>query len=47
MCLPCFIHLVDWFGRYLVNPEGKFMQRWDAVTTSALIFTAVVTPYEV
>ena len=33
--------------RYLVNPEGKFMQKWDAVTTAALLFTAVITPYEV
>jgi len=32
---------------YLVNPEGKFMQRWDFVTTIALLFTAVITPYEV
>jgi potassium voltage-gated channel Eag-related subfamily H protein 7 len=35
---------VPWF---LIHPEGGFMQRWDGVTTLALLFTAVVTPFEV
>lgn len=33
--------------RYLINPDGKKMQFWDAVTTTALVFTAIVTPFEV
>mmetsp|Transcript_23006 Transcript_23006/g.51880 ORF Transcript_23006/g.51880 Transcript_23006/m.51880 type:complete len:641 (+) Transcript_23006:272-2194(+) len=32
---------------YLINPDGNFMQKWDSVTTLALLFTAIVTPYEV
>lgn len=32
---------------YLINPDGAMMQRWDAVTTVALVFTAIVTPFEV
>ena len=32
---------------YILNPEAKGMGTWDAVTTTALIFTAVVTPVEV
>jgi len=32
---------------YLIMPETKWMQRWDMVTFFALIFTALVTPYEV
>jgi len=35
---------VPWF---LIEPEGPFMQRWDTVTALALLFTAVVTPFEV
>lgn len=34
-------------GKGLVNPRSKFMQYWDFVTLSALLFTATVTPYEV
>ena len=33
----------DW----LIMPESKLMQKWDMVTINALLFTAVVTPYEV
>ena len=35
---------VPWF---LVHPDGHFMRYWDGFTTLALLFTAVVTPYEV
>ena len=31
----------------LLMPDSKHMQTWDKLTVSALIFTAVVTPYEV
>ena len=33
--------------RCVVSPQGKFIQRWDKVTATALIFTAFVTPWEV
>lgn len=33
--------------RFLILPETKWMQRWDMCTFLALIFTALVTPYEV
>ena len=32
---------------YILNPEAKGMGYWDALTTVALIFTAIVTPVEV
>ena len=32
---------------YLLHPYGWFMLRWDFVTTVALLFTAIVTPFEV
>ena len=32
---------------YLVDSEGSFMQKWDLCSTTALIFTALVTPFEV
>lgn len=31
----------------LLMPDSRMMQRWDMVTLIALLFTAVVTPYEV
>lgn len=31
----------------IIMPDSKFMQNWDFVTLFALIFTAIVTPYEV
>merc|ERR1719230_1588225 len=31
----------------VVDPNCKYMQKWDMVTFSALIFTAIVTPAEV
>ena len=33
--------------RFLVNPNSKWMQYWDLVTLSALLFTLTITPYEV
>ena len=33
--------------KFLILPESKYMQRWDVVTIIALLFTAVVTPFEV
>ena len=32
---------------YIINPQHSFMAHWDAVTSLALIFTALATPYEV
>lgn len=32
---------------YLLHPFGTFMSRWDGATSLALIFTAIVTPFEV
>jgi hypothetical protein len=32
---------------YLIMPDSKFMGRWDVVTFTSLIFTAIVTPYEI
>ena len=33
--------------RCTINPHSKYMSRWDIVTTLALLFTALVTPFEV
>jgi len=33
--------------RLLFNPQSKTMQRWNAAVTAALVFVAIVTPYEV
>ena len=33
--------------RTTLDPHSTFMQRWDSVTTLALLFTASVTPFEV
>ena len=34
--------------RYMIDPRySKFSQHWDLITMFALLFTAVVTPYEV
>jgi len=38
------IHSVAWST---VNPQGRFIARWDVVTAFALVFTALVTPFEV
>ena len=32
---------------YLIMPDGAWMQYWDIVTLLALLFTALITPYEV
>ena len=32
---------------YILRPTSKVITRWDAVTSLALIFTAIVTPFEV
>jgi|TARA_B110001469_G_C9522993_1_gene260261 hypothetical protein len=32
---------------YIINPESIGMTVWDSVTALALIFTAMVTPFEV
>jgi hypothetical protein len=35
-------------SRGLINPEdSKFMRWWDLITTSALVYTATVTPIEI
>ena len=31
---------------YLLHPESRFMRAWDILTALALIFTALITPYE-
>ena len=33
--------------KLLIMPDSRYMQRWDVVTIVALLFTAVVTPFEV
>ena len=33
--------------KLLILPDSRYMQRWDVVTIVALLFTAVVTPFEV
>ena len=32
---------------FLIMPDSKYMGRWDVVTMIALLFTSLVTPYEV
>ena len=32
---------------YIINPKHWYMSRWDVVMIVALIFTALVTPFEV
>ena len=32
---------------FLIDPQSRFMRRWDIVTLVALLFTATFTPYEV
>lgn len=34
-------------NRLLVDPEAKYMQMWDGATILALLFTLVVSPYEI
>lgn len=34
-------------GRGLLDPKGKFLQYWDFVTMFALVYTMLVTPFEV
>lgn len=34
-------------NRGLLNPRGKFVERWDLATAMFLLFTAIVTPFEV
>ena len=31
---------------YIMHPESRFVTRWDLFTGLALIFTALITPYE-
>ena len=33
--------------RSTINPSGRFIARWDILTAGALLFTALVTPFEV
>ena len=39
--------LRDQQRRMLINPTSRFMQRWDPLMMTMLIFVAIVTPYEV
>ena len=34
----------QWLEKH--GPDGKLVTRWDALTSLALVFTAIVTPYE-
>ena len=34
-------------NRMTLSPHSRYMQRWDVITTVALLFTATVTPFEV
>ena len=40
-------HLLKKMERCTIHPNGRFVQRWDLVTITCLLFTAFVTPYEV
>ena len=33
--------------RYILRPTSRFVTRWDLITASALVWTAVATPFEV
>ena len=33
--------------RFTLDPHGKWLQRWDALLGTALLFTAAITPFEV
>eukprot|EP00746_Dinoflagellata_sp_MGD_P135547 gnl/MRDRNA2_/MRDRNA2_69592_c0_seq1.p1 gnl/MRDRNA2_/MRDRNA2_69592_c0~~gnl/MRDRNA2_/MRDRNA2_69592_c0_seq1.p1 ORF type:complete len:303 (+),score=37.48 gnl/MRDRNA2_/MRDRNA2_69592_c0_seq1:81-989(+) len=33
--------------KWIIDPKSKFMQKWDILTALALVFTSVVTPFEV
>ena len=34
-------------NRFLLNPDSKLMQSWDGFTVVALLFTLLVSPYEI
>lgn len=34
-------------SKYMISPNSPFLQNWDCIVIMALIFTALVTPYEV
>ena len=34
-------------NRFLLNPESRLMQLWDLTTVAALLFTLLVSPYEI
>ena len=38
---------IDVWPWYILNPNGGHMASWDILTSVALIFTAIVTPFEV
>lgn len=40
-------HVMDLTPWYIIDPRGHNMARWDVVTSTALAFTAIVTPFEV
>jgi len=33
--------------KYIIDPESKYVHKWDIVILISLLFTALVTPYEV
>jgi hypothetical protein len=33
--------------RYVINPRSRYCKNWDCVTLYALLFVAVVTPWEI
>jgi hypothetical protein len=38
---------MDRLARWRIHPEGPFMSFWDIIMLGALLFTAIVTPYEI
>ena len=38
---------IDAWPWFILNPNGTKMAQWDVLTSAALIFTAIVTPFEV
>mmetsp|Transcript_11731 Transcript_11731/g.38590 ORF Transcript_11731/g.38590 Transcript_11731/m.38590 type:complete len:644 (+) Transcript_11731:119-2050(+) len=38
---------MDEASKFMIDPRSKFMRQWDVLTLNLLIFTSLVTPYEV
>ena len=40
-------HRLKTISRRTINPRSRFVRTWDLLMVSALVFTALVTPFEV